>query len=333
VSDYLWDKQGEPDPDVEQLETLLRPLGYRGQGLPPRPPRRRAPLGWIAGGLMVASALVALLVARPWRPYVQRGGVTTAALPPRASWAATVRGVGATVDGQPIAIAGAGESRVAVGGWIETGDSRVQLRVADIGTVDLAPGTRARIIATAATGATGATQHRVQLDHGTLLAMVDAPPRRFVVETKHLVVTDLGCAFTLTVDARGQGRLQVTAGKVALGDGAAHEVVVPAGAECPFSDEGPGTPVPSDGSPVRAPTVADDKPAPKPHAKPKHAAHPRAASAPPAAASHAAAPTRAAAPAHGAAPTTKSSKPAAPGAKPGSKINHDALEGLERSIP
>src|SRR5207248_8216244 len=31
MNDYLWDKSGEPDPEIERLERLLTPLGHRGE--------------------------------------------------------------------------------------------------------------------------------------------------------------------------------------------------------------------------------------------------------------------------------------------------------------
>ncbi|MCU1280760.1 MAG: hypothetical protein JWM53_4306, partial [bacterium] len=44
MSDYLFDKQGEPDPEIERLETLLAPLAYRPSllSLPAPAPRSRA---------------------------------------------------------------------------------------------------------------------------------------------------------------------------------------------------------------------------------------------------------------------------------------------------
>ena len=128
MSDYLFDKEGTPDPEVEQLETLLAPLAYRGAPprLPARPPRRapvRRPSIVVGAAAAVAAALLALVIARPWRP-----------VPP--SWAATVRGGSAMRDGKPIT----GATRLPVGAWLESGESRVRLLVADIGTVELGPG-------------------------------------------------------------------------------------------------------------------------------------------------------------------------------------------------
>jgi hypothetical protein len=304
VSDYLFDKEGDPDPEIERLEQLLAPLAYRGT--PPPVPRRLAPVRSIAFALAALSALLLVLVLRPWRP----------ALP---SWAAVVRDGNVTRDGQPIH----GEVRVPVGVWIESGTGHVELKVADIGTVSLQPGTRARIVAS------GPAQHRMQLERGTLRAEVTAPPRHFAVETRHTVVTDLGCAFELTVDDAGRGSLVVTAGAVGLSRGS-DEVTVPAGAECALTDAGPGTPHALGAvQPVEAPAASPAKPAhepkpahppkaqPKPTHTPKVTHHPKPAaktsSHPPTA------PVQKATPAH---------KP-----DPGVKLQHDPLRDLERSGP
>jgi hypothetical protein len=65
--DYLWDKSGEPDPEIQRLEEILRPLGYQPKrfAVPmnlaiPRK-RRHFPLLAIA-----ATVLLALLAAGVW---------------------------------------------------------------------------------------------------------------------------------------------------------------------------------------------------------------------------------------------------------------------------
>ncbi len=230
MSDYLFDKQGDPDPDVERLEGLLAPHAYRGAAPRLPMPRARRSVVFAAALSAAAAALLVLLVAKPWRPGDPRdrehGG-------PPGSWAALVRDGAATRDGQPIT----GATRLPIGAWLETQSGRVQLAVADIGTVELAPGTRVRIVAT------GPLRHELQLARGALAATIDAPPRRFVVTTPRAVVTDLGCAFELSVDESGRGRLVVTAGRVALSSrGDAREIVVNAGARVDLSERGPEAP-------------------------------------------------------------------------------------------
>lgn len=62
--DYLWDKSGEPDPEIQELEEILAPLRYQPKPLelPTNFPRRNYfPLLAIA-----ATVLIALLAAGIW---------------------------------------------------------------------------------------------------------------------------------------------------------------------------------------------------------------------------------------------------------------------------
>jgi hypothetical protein len=91
------------------------------------------------------------------------------------------------------------------------------------------------------------------LDHGTIHAMIWAPPGEFVVDTPSATAVDLGCAYTLHVDDSGSGLLQTTFGWVGFKfDG--RESFVPAGAVCMIRPRtGPGTPYFGDSSqPFRA---------------------------------------------------------------------------------
>jgi len=73
MSDYLFDKEGAPDPEIERLEGLLAPMAYRGAPPALPRPRRRAPMFVVAAaGIALAAALVAVLIARPWRPGPSR---------------------------------------------------------------------------------------------------------------------------------------------------------------------------------------------------------------------------------------------------------------------
>jgi hypothetical protein len=106
-------------------------------------------------------------------------------------------------------LAGAGAPTLRVGQWVETDDSsRAVIQVGDIGHVEVKPGSRLRLL-----GA-NATDHRLALDRGEIYARVSAPPRLFFVETPAGVAIDLGCAYTLRVDATGNGYLEVTSGAV-----------------------------------------------------------------------------------------------------------------------
>ncbi len=61
--DYLWDKSGEPDPQIQELEQILAPLRYQPKPLELPVVRRRnyLPLAAIA-----ATLLVALLAGGLW---------------------------------------------------------------------------------------------------------------------------------------------------------------------------------------------------------------------------------------------------------------------------
>lgn len=61
--DYLWDKSGDPDPQIQELEEILAPLRYQPKPLelPVTPKRNYFPLLAIA-----ATVLIALLAGGVW---------------------------------------------------------------------------------------------------------------------------------------------------------------------------------------------------------------------------------------------------------------------------
>ncbi|MGI9108286.1 MAG: zf-HC2 domain-containing protein [Pyrinomonadaceae bacterium] len=127
--------------------------------------------------------------------------------------------------------------QLAVGAWLETdANSRAQIKVADIGQVEIDPGTRIRLVRTRI------TEHRLELARGRMHATIFAPPRLFFVDTPSAVAADLGCAYTLEVDDEGRSLLHVTSGWVAF-ETKDRESMVPAGAACVTQPgTGPGTP-------------------------------------------------------------------------------------------
>ncbi|HEV2705396.1 MAG TPA: zf-HC2 domain-containing protein [Pyrinomonadaceae bacterium] len=133
--------------------------------------------------------------------------------------------------------------RLAVGEWLETdAASRAEVKVANIGAVEIDPGTRVRLLETRL------TEHRLELERGRISARIWAPPRLFFVNTPSAVAADLGCAYTLEVDDAGRSLLRVTSGWVAL-ELKDRESVVPAGAACATEPgTGPGTPFFEDAS-------------------------------------------------------------------------------------
>ena len=64
--DYLWDKSGEPDPQIQELEQILKPLRYRPKPLelpnefPTARQRNYLPLA------VAATVLIALLITGLW---------------------------------------------------------------------------------------------------------------------------------------------------------------------------------------------------------------------------------------------------------------------------
>jgi hypothetical protein len=105
------------------------------------------------------------------------------------------------------------------GGRLATAPAgRVRLDVGRIGTVDVLPGSRLRLLS-------ARPDHRLALDRGTIAARITAPPRLFFVETPSATAVDLGCAYTLAVDPRGGSQIHVTVGWVELRSGGATSVV------------------------------------------------------------------------------------------------------------
>ena len=244
--DYLWDRSGRPDPEVEAFERVLAPLRHRGgalalpSGRPPAavrvgPPRHRAV---IAVPLALAAA-VALMVAGTWVARPDPRALRTAAAP-AGSW--TFEPVSGTVRlaSEPVASG----RRVSADEWMETGpDASARLTAGDVGVLRIGPHSRIRVVR----DAPGA--HRLALARGSLDAFIWASPRQFFIETPSAVAVDLGCAYRLEVDEDGTGRLRVTLGWVGFElDG--HESLVPSGAVCTTRPgRGPGTPHFEDATP------------------------------------------------------------------------------------
>jgi hypothetical protein len=138
---------------------------------------------------------------------------------------------------------GPSTGRLAEGAWVETDPStRARITVGSIGTVDVEPATRVRL------GAIREDEYRIALLRGTISAEISAPPRVFIVDTPASTVVDLGCAYTVNVDADGRGTLRVTEGWAAL-EWKGRASLVPAGASASIRPGiGPGTPAFDDAS-------------------------------------------------------------------------------------
>jgi hypothetical protein len=227
--EYLWDRSGPPDPEVERLEKLLAPLGHRaGPAVPLKRPRP-----WRA---MMAAAAV-LLAA------VSISQVRTPAPGPATGWEVTQLDGAAQLGGRDAEIA----MPLRAGQSLRTAkDARLMLQDDDLGRIDLGPESEIR----------ATSNRRVQLNRGKLHAFIWAPPRQFVVDTPSSRAIDLGCEYTLDMDAAGNGLLKVAMGWVAFQfDG--HESFIPAGAQCVTRKRtGPGIPYYEDATAALAESVA-----------------------------------------------------------------------------
>jgi len=130
-----------------------------------------------------------------------------------------------------------GVARIGAGEWVETdASSSATVKVGEIGSVEVAPNTRLRVV-TARRG-----EHRLALARGEIRAKIYAPPRLFFVETRSGTAVDLGCEYALHADEGGSGLLQVTRGWVSF-QWKGVESLVPAGASCRTTPQaGPGVP-------------------------------------------------------------------------------------------
>lgn len=242
--DYLWDGSGEPDPEIQKLETVLSRFRHHGQA-PDFPeiqqPARPRPWWQILPpsslGLAGAAAIVLVIAGIGFVRWRQN--------------AVSVAGPGweiAQVEGAPRigsrAIAkNAAASKLGVGQTLVTdGRSQATITVAEIGEVQVEPNTRLRVIAR------GTGHNRLALDRGTIHAFIWAAPGDFVVDTPSAVAVDLGCSYTLQVDDSGAGILRTTLGWVGF-QLEGREAFIPAGAMCATRPRiGPGTPYFEDAS-------------------------------------------------------------------------------------
>ena len=110
------------------------------------------------------------------------------------------------------------------------------LHADDVGRVEIAPRSIVRVLESSA------DREHLELRRGTLHALIWAPPARFQVDTPSSRAIDLGCQYTLSVDDKGAGMLQVETGWVAF-EYDRLESFIPAGAACRTAPgRGPGVP-------------------------------------------------------------------------------------------
>jgi hypothetical protein len=222
---YLWDRSGDVDPDVARLEDLLRPLGHQGRPLVRPITIRPADVStwWRVAMPLALAATVVFLVGGIWVGQRVNG----------ASWTVEPTAGHVNVGGR----VANGRRALSAGDRLEIGEGGgARLRADGVGTIELGPRTRLRVIDAGTHG------HLFALDTGQLNADVSAPPGVFAVQTPAARAIDLGCRYSLQVGEDGAGVLEVTLGWVGLAGGG-RESLVPAGARCATrSVRGPGTP-------------------------------------------------------------------------------------------
>jgi hypothetical protein len=212
-NDYLWDKRGQPDPSVEQLEEFLSPLRYEPKPLSLAPQKLPSRYRWIWWSIPVAAAaLVALGFGfNAWRLH----------------WSTDSPWQVRALAGQPSigATPFSGDGRLGVGETIETdADSRAEIQVARIGTIEVEPSTQLELVETQS------HRHTVSLKIGKISARLWAPPFSLYTEMPSASAQDLGCAYTLEVAPDGSGIMKVSSGWISV-EAEGFQTLIPAGAQ------------------------------------------------------------------------------------------------------
>lgn len=234
--DYLWDPSGQPAPgdrlaaEVQQLEHTLASF------------RTRA-----ANGNLAADAFAEQLSRRRWTDFLRFSFAQTQTKLAVAAIAALLL-FGVYFAWNPAGTSGAAWNVSRISGsprlgsatisdrarfhlgqaLITDSSSRARIEVEDLGEISVAEDSRVRLLAS------GSASGTLGLDHGTIHAMIWAPPRRFTVRTPGAEAVDLGCSYTLHVSPEGAGWLRVSTGWVAFTDPSAsgRESFIPVGAMC-----------------------------------------------------------------------------------------------------
>jgi hypothetical protein len=241
LSDYLWDASGEPDPEIQHLEKTL--LSFRHSGATPALPfpaleptqrqhfTNRFWLPCFATATIVALVLTANVIIR--RGPLYSGSNTQ-------GWnVASIEGT--PQIGRDFITVDSTNAKLKVGQTLETNaTSRASISDEDLGEVKVDPNSRVRLLQS------DNNRKRIQLNLGTIHAMIWAPPGQFVVDTPSAVAVDLGCAYTLQVSPDGSGTIRTTLGWVGFHLNG-RDSFIPAGAMCPTRPRvGPGTPYSED---------------------------------------------------------------------------------------
>jgi hypothetical protein len=207
---YLWDRTGQPDSEIVQLEQQLKGLAWR-ESATPLECRSSGRKWWALAAALLLGVLGVAILQR-----VHRIQLLT-------SWQWSTGGAAL----QPLHI----------GEWIHTAANSHATVIADaVGRIEVDPNSRLRLLTD------NHRQQRVALQQGTIHALIWSPPAQFVVDTPSARTVDLGCQYSLSVSPDGDGFLKVEIGWVAF-ESHRLESFIPAGAACTTHlGRGPDTP-------------------------------------------------------------------------------------------
>lgn len=224
-SNYLWDGSGPPDPNIQSLEDILRPLRHSPHLSPQQILNKatnispifakhnahshtrswRNTRAFLIAALILFATTFGLVL---WLNQETEPTHTQIAKNTQANHHQTL------TEWPMLRYSGSQQMPqvLTVGQWLTTAENeRAQLQVADIGTLDISEGSRIRI-----KHSITHTEHRLELDHGTIKAHVDAPPKLLVIESDLGQIVDMGCAYTLAINKNNEGYLHVTQGAVVI---------------------------------------------------------------------------------------------------------------------
>ena len=243
---YLWDATGTPDTEIQRLEAVLADFRYKDRPfvLPaaspeishrtpgvllrfPRPVRLAA-----AAVVLLSLSLGAYFILRRMNPAEVGPGWNVSSLE------------GAPQIGSQTVAAGSGKVKLRVGDTLTTNStSRASISEFLLGEIRVEPNSRVRLVQS------GPERKRIQLEVGTIHAVIWAPPTQFIVETPSATAVDLGCRYTLQVAPDGSGTIRTTLGWVGF-HWNGRDSFIPAGAMCATRPPmGPGTPYFEDAAP------------------------------------------------------------------------------------
>jgi hypothetical protein len=243
-NDYLWDGSGEPDAAVVKLEQALGKFRHAGrvqEFADNFPAARESKQSLRSVGLwfqFAAVAASALIVFSVWSGLRLPSETPTSGVGWGVEQVAGAPRVGTKSIGRP------GEKgTLRIGQTLETDrESRASITVSAVGQVDIDPETRLRLLESRT------SRTRLELERGTIHAMIWAPPGEFLVDTPSALAVDLGCAYTLQVDDSGAGLLRTRMGWVGFRLNG-RDAFIPAGAVGETRKGiGPGTPYFEDAS-------------------------------------------------------------------------------------